>query len=207
MTLESYLLFVAGSVLLVVTPGPDMAYLLARSVAQGRKAGVVAALGFNVGGYFHLAMALVGLSAMLAASPRAFTAVKWAGAAYLVHLGVQALRRARPAALAPAEESAPRRLRVIFWQAFLSDALNPKVGVFFLAFLPQFVDREGDARTTQMLLLGVTVCMIALAINIPLVFVATRVTARLRRGGRTALHLMWAMGLVFIALGLRVALT
>ena len=207
MTLESYLLFVAGSVLLVVTPGPDMAYLLARCVAQGRKAGIVAALGFNVGGYLHLTAALLGLSAMLAASPRAFTAVKWLGAGYLIYLGVRAVIATRPEAVVGAVEHDHRRLRVIFWQAFLSDALNPKVGVFFLAFLPQFVDRDGDGRTVQMLLLGVTVCMIALAINIPLVFVATRVTERLRRSGTLAHRLTQLMGAVFIVLGLRVALT
>ncbi|HEU0076277.1 MAG TPA: LysE family translocator, partial [Longimicrobiaceae bacterium] len=129
MTLERYLPFVAGSVLLVVTPGPDMAYLLARWVAQGRKAGLVAALGFNAGGYCHLAAALLGLSAMLAASPRAFAAVKWLGAAYLVYLGVRALFSARPDALLPAADGNPRRLRIVFRQAFLSDLLNPKVGV------------------------------------------------------------------------------
>jgi threonine/homoserine/homoserine lactone efflux protein len=204
-SVDAYLLFVAGSVLLVVTPGPDMAYLLARCVAQGRRAGLVAALGFNVGGYFHLAAAILGLSAALAASPRAFAAVKWAGAAYLVYLGVQALRSDSSATLAPGDRD-HRRLRTIFWQAFLSDALNPKVGVFFLAFLPQFVDPHAPDRTRRLLLLGVTVCMIALAINVPLVFVATRVTERLRRSGGTARRLTRLMGIVFIVLGLRVAL-
>lgn len=207
MTLDRYLLFVAGSVLLVVTPGPDMAYLLARCLAQGRKAGLVAALGFNAGGYCHLAAALLGLSAMLAASPRAFTAVKWTGAAYLVYLGVRALLAPRPDPLAPADDGVPRRLRLVFWQAFLSDVLNPKVGVFFLAFLPQFVDPAGSGRTGQLVLLGVTVCMIALAINVPLVFVASRVSERLRRSTGTAHNLTRLMGAVFIAIGVRVALT
>ena len=207
MTLDSYLLFVAGSVLLVITPGPDMAYLLARCVAQGRRAGIVAALGFNLGGYFHLTAALLGLSAMLAASPRAFTFVKWAGAAYLIYLGIGALRSqgSTPALAAP--DTAPRSLRLIFWQAFVSDVLNPKVGMFFLAFLPQFVDPASEDRTRRLVLLGVTVCMIALAINIPLVFVASQVTARLRRSGTTSHRLVQAMGVVFILLGVRVALT
>ncbi|HEX7243671.1 MAG TPA: LysE family translocator [Longimicrobiaceae bacterium] len=207
MSLDRYLLFVAGSVLLVVTPGPDMAYLLARSLAQGRKAGIVAALGFNAGGYCHLAAALLGLSAMLAASPHAFTAVKWLGAGYLIYLGLQALFSSRRAELFPTQDVRPRRLRLIFWQAFLSDVLNPKVGVFFLAFLPQFVDRSGPGRTQQLVLLGVTVCVIALAINIPLVFVASRVSERLRRNGATSHHLTRLMGAVFILIGLQVALT
>lgn len=205
MTAESYLLFVAGSVLLVVSPGPDMAYLLARCLAQGRRAGMVAALGFNAGGYVHLAAALLGLSAMLAASPPAFTAVKWAGAAYLVYLGVRALLSSRPDLLLPEVGGAPRRLRTVFRQAFLSDLLNPKVGVFFLAFLPQFVDPHAPGRTAQLALLGVTVNMIALAINLPLALVASRVSERLRRSPRAAHHLTRLMGAVFIAIGVQVA--
>ncbi|MBV9772631.1 MAG: LysE family translocator [Gemmatimonadetes bacterium] len=207
MTLDSYLLFVTGSVLLVVIPGPDMVYLLARSVAQGRRAGLIAALGFNVGAYCHLAAALLGLSAMLAASPRAFAAVRWLGAAYLIYLGAQALlSRESPLSL-QSGDSGPRRLRLVFWQAFLSDVLNPKVGLFFLAFLPQFISRDGTQRTMQLLLLGITVNVIALAINVPLVFVSTRVSEALRRSSTTAHRLTRMMGVVFIVLGLRVALS
>lgn len=207
MDLDRYLLFVAGSVLLVITPGPDMAYLLARSVAQGRRAGIVAALGFNAGGYCHLAAALLGLSAMLAASPRAFMAVKWLGAAYLIYLGLQALFSPKAQALFPVDDANPRRLRRVFWQAFLSDVLNVKVGIFFLAFLPQFVDPAAGSRTQQLALLGVTVNVIALSINIPLVFAASRVSARLRGSTTTAHRLTQLMGAVFIAIGLQVALS
>jgi threonine/homoserine/homoserine lactone efflux protein len=206
-TLDSYLLFVAGSILLVIIPGPDMVYLLARSIAQGWKAGVTAALGFNAGAYCHLAAALLGLSALLAASPRAFTVVKWMGAAYLVFIGVQALRSRGGTGAVTTADPAPRALRTVFWQAYLSDVLNPKVGMFYLAFLPQFVRPESPHRTLQLLFLGVTVNMIALAINIPLVFAATRVSERLRRGGPTARRLTVMMGIVFILLGLRVAMT
>jgi threonine/homoserine/homoserine lactone efflux protein len=206
-TLDSYLLFVTGSILLVIIPGPDMVYLLARSVAQGWKAGVTAALGFNAGGYCHLAAALLGLSAMLAASPRAFTFIKWLGAAYLIYLGVQALLSRESALAVRGDDSAPRRLRLVFWQAFLSDVLNPKVGMFFLAFLPQFIEPGSTHRTLQLLILGVTVNMIALAINIPLVFVSTRVSERLRGSGTMARRLTVMMGVVFIVLGLRVAIT
>jgi threonine/homoserine/homoserine lactone efflux protein len=205
-TLDGYLLFIAGSVLLVIIPGPDMIYLLARSVAQGRRAGLMAALGFNLGAYCHLAAALLGVSALLAASPRAFTAVKWLGAAYLVFLGVQALATPHGALTLDAAGAEPRSMRVVLRQAFLSDLLNPKVGMFFLAFLPQFVAPDSPHRTLQLVMLGVTVNMIALAINIPLVFVATGVSARLRGGG-AARHLAWALGVVFISLGVRIALT
>jgi len=205
-TLDSYLLFVAGSVLLVVVPGPDMVYLLARSVAQGRRAGLMAALGFNLGAYCHLAAALLGISALLAASPRAFAAVKWLGAAYLLYLGAQALLRPGGGPAAGPGDAAPRSLGVVLRQAFVSDVLNPKVGMFYLAFLPQFVAPGSPHRTLQLVLLGVTVNMIALAVNVPLVFLATRVSARLRRRGSASRHLSRALGVVFIALGLRIAL-
>ena len=204
MTLDSYLLFVAGSILLVIVPGPDMVFLLSRCVAQGRKAGLMAALGFNLGGFCHLAAAILGLSTILAASPLAFTVIKRAGAGYLIYLGAQALL-SRQSPLSLRSDDSARRLTQIFWQGFLSDVLNPKVAVFFLAFLPQFVDPVSPHRTLQVLLLGVTVNMIALAANVPLVFVSTRVTETLRRRSAVSRWLPRMMGLVFIALGVRVA--
>jgi threonine/homoserine/homoserine lactone efflux protein len=120
---------------------------------------------------------------------------------------VQALSSSRSAALFPADDGGPRRLRVVFWLAFLSDVPNPKVGVFFLAFLPQFVDPGGDGRTRQPVLLGVAVCVIALPVDVPLVFVASRVSERLRRSGGTAHSLTRLMGAAFIAIGLQAALT
>jgi threonine/homoserine/homoserine lactone efflux protein len=121
-----------------------------------------------------------------------------------VWLGVQALAARPRAEGAPPPGPDVRPTRVVFWQAFLTDLLNPKVGIFFLAFLPQFVSVHAPHRTAQLALLGATVNVIALLINIPLVFVATRVSERLRGNGATALRLTRAMGVVFIALGLRV---
>jgi len=204
MTLHNYLLFVSASVVLVLVPGPDMIYMLSRCIAQGRKAGLMAALGFNLGGIVHLTAAVLGLSAVLATSAVAFTVVKWLGAGYLVYLGISTLR----SKTGPMELDTGligRSARTILWQAFLSDVLNPKVAMFFLALLPQFVDPSGLRPALQILLLGITVNVIALTGNILLVFLSASVTGTLRRNRAIAAWLQRVLGATFIALGLRLA--
>jgi threonine/homoserine/homoserine lactone efflux protein len=203
-TLHSYLLFVFASLVLMLVPGPDMVYMLARCIAQGRRAGVLAALGFNVGGYVHLIAAVLGLSTILATSSFAFNVVKWLGAGYLIYLGIAALRRNEgPLVISPVQTR--RDGRTIFWQAFLSDVLNPKVAMFFLAFLPQFVDTKGPHPMLQIILLGVTVNMIALPTNIMLVCFSVRLTEALRRNTSISRWLQKGLGALFILLGLRLA--
>lgn len=204
MTVHSYLLFVLSAFALVLAPGPDMLYMLGRCVAQGRRAGVLSALGFSLGGAVHIAAAVLGLSAILAASATAFTIVKWVGAAYLVYLGITMLWR-RPAPLAIDAQGAGIRGRTILWQAFLSDVLNPKVALFFLALLPQFVDRAAPHPALQILLLGLTVSVIALPINILIVCCADWITGSLRRNASVSLWLRKGLGVLFIGLGLRIA--
>jgi threonine/homoserine/homoserine lactone efflux protein len=205
MTLHNYLLFVTASLVLVLVPGPDMAYMLARCIAQGRRAGLLAALGFNLGGFVHLTAAVLGLSAILATSATAFAVVKWLGAGYLIYLGVSAFRSQRALIDGSASVSSSRSDLTILWQAFLGDVLNPKVAMFFLALLPQFIDPQGLHPTLQILLLGVTVMVIALPINLLLVLFSARVTAALRESPVIAARLQKAMGAVFVALGLRLA--
>src|SRR6185295_1614298 len=152
--IHTYLLFIGAVVVLVIAPGPDMAYMLTRTIVQGRRAGVLAAVGINAGAYVHVAAAVLGLTAILATSSIAFTVVKWMGACYLIWIGVQALvSKSGPIDLGDGQS---RQLndKTIFWQGFLSDVLNPKVAIFFLAFLPQFVDVDShNATVTQQLLL------------------------------------------------------
>jgi threonine/homoserine/homoserine lactone efflux protein len=200
---QTYLLFIAAVVVLVLAPGPDMLYMLTRTIAQGRRAGVLAAVGINVGAYVHVLAAVLGISAILATSSVAFTVVKWLGAAYLVWIGLQALRSG-PLNLETGN-SVHLNGRAIFWQGFLSDVLNPKVAIFFLAFLPQFVEVGSGNETRQLLLLGVTCNVIAISINLALVYFAGIATAGLRRNRKLALWLNRAMGTVFIALGIRLA--
>jgi threonine/homoserine/homoserine lactone efflux protein len=200
---QSYLLFIAAAVLLVLAPGPDMLYMLTRTIAQGGKAGVLAAVGINVGAYVHVIAAVLGLSAILATSSVAFTVVKWLGAAYLVWIGIQAIRSG-PLNFETGE-SIHLNGKAIFWQGFLSDVLNPKVAIFFLAFLPQFVEVGSKNETQQLLLLGITCNVIAIGINLILVYFASIATAGLRKNRKLALWLNRAMGTVFIALGIRLA--
>src|SRR5882672_2364556 len=116
MTLHSYLLFVGAAIVLVIVPGPDMAYMLARCIAQGRKAGMLAAVGFNLGGFVHLTAAVLGLSALLASSSMGFTVVKWLGAAYLIYLGIATIRGRQGQLVIPGGTPAGPNGRTILWQ-------------------------------------------------------------------------------------------
>ena len=205
MTLHNYLLFVLASIALALAPGPDMAYVFTRSVAQGRRAGILAALGFNLGGYVHMTAAALGLSAILATSSVAFSVIKWLGAAYLIYLGIAALRSSRELFVTTAGDAQHRSDRTILYQAFLSDLLNPKVAMFFLAFLPQFVDARSAHPTLQIVLLGVTVNMVCLPVNILLACFAASLTRALRENNSISKWLQRSMGALFIALGLRLA--
>src|SRR5437868_6560208 len=129
-------LFVASGILLNVTPGPDTLYIVARSSGQGLRAGVTAALGIGTGIVVHVSAAAIGLSALVLASAAAFTAVKIAGVLYLFYVGLSLVFTRRPAG--PARSLPVVALRTVFWQGFLTNVLNPKVALFFLAFLPQF---------------------------------------------------------------------
>jgi len=201
----SYGLFVLAALGLILVPGPDMLFMLGRSIAQGRRAGIVAAFGINAGGYVHLTAAITGLSAILLTSALAFTIVKWIGAAYLVWLGINAIRDRASTISLDSGEIAPRRFRAVFVQGFLSDVLNPKVAVFFLALLPQFVDLKAGHPIAQLLLLGVTANMLAIAINLVLVMLSARISRSLRGNPRIARRLQSAMGVLFIGLGARLA--
>lgn len=205
MDLSTYLIFVGGSILLCITPGPDMIYVLGRSIAQGKKAGLTASLGINAGAYTHLLAAVLGLSAVLATSSLAFTIVKWVGAAYLIYIGIQALRFPTINLDTNQESQTQLRIKTIFLQGYLSDVLNPKVAIFFLAFLPQFVSSDSANPVWTLLMLGITVNMIGLIVNLILVVLATGTTQKLRRNPKITIILNRMLGGVFIALGIRLA--
>lgn len=204
MTAHSYLLFVCSSITLALVPGPDMAFMLARCIAQGRRAGVLAALGFNLGSYVHLTAAVLGLSAVLATSAIAFNVIKWLGAAYLIYLGLSALIR-QGAFVVPGGGEVRRSNTAVFWQAFLTDILNPKVILFFFAFLPQFVDPRAGHPSVQLLLLGVTVNMVCLPINLLLVAGSAKLTESMRQNSSISRWLQRGMGALFVGIGLRLA--
>src|ERR1700743_1206294 len=147
-----FAIFLAAALLLAITPGPGIFYVLARSIAGGRREGVESSLGTFVGGLFHVLAAALGVSAILAASAIAFHTVKYAGAAYLVFLGVKMIRT-RNAELEVAVSTAPRNA---FRQGILTEALNPKTALFFLSFIPQFITPQAGHVFLQFILLGAT---------------------------------------------------
>jgi len=200
-------LFVGAALLLNLTPGPDMLFVAGTGAARGRAAGLMAALGVGAGCLFHTLLAALGLSALLAASELAFNAVKWAGAAYLVWTGVQMLR-ARPAA-ATAEAPA-RRSGSPFWQGALTNALNPKVALFFLAFLPQFIEAGAPGQALALLVLGSFFNIGGTAVNLVVALAASGAAAGLATrggGGRMGAWLQRAAGALFIGLGVKLALS
>jgi threonine/homoserine/homoserine lactone efflux protein len=150
---SSLVLFMTGAMLLLLVPGPAVLYITSRSIGLGRAAGLVSAMGIAVGTMFHVAAATLGLSALLVSSASAFRFVKYAGAAYLIYLGIRTLRGGDAAIMDPS--NGRRSLRSIFGQGVLVNLLNPKTALFFLAFLPQFVDPAHGHATLQIFELGV----------------------------------------------------
>ncbi len=149
--------FVIASVLLAVSPGPAVLYIVSRGVSAGRRAGLVSALGIATGGLLHVTAAVVGISALVAASAQAFTVIKWAGAAYLIYLGARTWRSAGT----DVERWRAASSRRVFTDAIVVNALNPKAAVFFLAFLPQFVDPTRGSPVAQTLMLGAIFIVVA----------------------------------------------
>jgi threonine/homoserine/homoserine lactone efflux protein len=198
--------FLGAALLLNLAPGPDLAFILGHAARGGRRHGLAAMFGIWTGVLGHITFAAVGLSALIAASATAFAAVKWVGVAYLFWLGVKALR-SRGGDLLGAEAARKLPLRRVFGQGVLVNLLNPKVAIFFLAFLPQFVVMGAGPVWLQILVHGVLVIAIAGLIEPPLVLLADHVTAKLRASQRLALWLDRALGGTLIALGVGLAAT
>jgi threonine/homoserine/homoserine lactone efflux protein len=200
-------LFVAAGLLLNVTPGPDLAYIAARAAAGGFRAGVAAALGITAGCVVHTLAAAAGLSVLLATSAAAFTAVKWCGAAYLLYAGVRLLAGAvrAPHVAAPGTLLAPASPRRIFREAFVINVFNPKVALFFLAFLPQFIDANAPAKALAFVALGCLFNVDSLFVIVPFAWLAARAGRRLRASASAARWLAGTVGALFVALAARLA--
>ena len=206
--MPNFALFLATSIAITMAPGPDNLQVLARGISQGRAAGLVAALGFAAGITFHTTLAALGVAALLRSSPLAFEAIKLAGAAYLVWIGIKALRSQ---GLATAHERAPQPLMTVFRQSVLGNLLNPKVTLFFVVFLPQFVQTGGakngaQSVTVQMLELGALFMLETLVVFSLFGVCAGMIGGWLRRRPRVGVWLDRLAGATFIALGIRVAL-
>lgn len=204
-------LFVGAVLLLCVTPGPDTAYIVSRSLAHGPRAGALSALGISLGCCLHCLLCAFGVTALLAASPSAFKVIKFVGAIYLVFLGVRILWSARRLARASGGTDAlasppARRGGALVVQGFLTNVANPKVILFFVAFFPQFVATDSPSKTVSLLVLGALFIVIITVYNVLVAWLAGSITARIRAVPRFALWLERGLGAAFIGLGLRIAL-
>jgi RhtB (resistance to homoserine/threonine) family protein len=199
-------LFLAAGVLLNLTPGPDTVYILGRSIAQGREAGVASALGICVGSIFHTCAAALGLSAILATSTVAFVAIKLLGGAYLIFLGIELLLDRRRQLSLPSNFS-QRTSAAAFQQGVLTNVLNPKVALFFLAFLPQFIDPATNSKILAFVTLGFTFVTTGTIWCLILAWFASSFSDRLRANPTITAWLNRAVGSLFVFVGLRLATT
>jgi threonine/homoserine/homoserine lactone efflux protein len=199
-------LFIVSGLLLNISPGPDTAYIVGRSTQLGWQAGVTAALGIGAGGLVHITAAALGISAALAASATAFTAIKLVGAAYLLYIGTRMLLAGKGSRLPDETRSAPSiSLASIFRQGFFTNVLNPKVALFFLAFLPQFVDVHAPSKVLALLLLGLIFDVNGTLWNVAVAWLSARAATMVRGRGQVRRWVDRAIGALFVGLGIRLA--
>ncbi|MDQ3748636.1 MAG: LysE family translocator [Acidobacteriota bacterium] len=198
-------LFITAALILVFIPGPNTLYIVARSVQQGRTAGIVSSLGVQAGTLFHIAAAAFGLSSLLLSSALAFNVVKYAGAAYLIYLGIKTLLAKE--AVEQTEQIQNKSLGQIFRQGVFVNLLNPKSALFFFAFLPQFVDVDKDSITTQILFLGLVLMALGFLSDTIYALLAGSVGNVMRGNLRFLRAQRYFAGSVYIGLGAATALT
>jgi threonine/homoserine/homoserine lactone efflux protein len=205
-SLAHWIAFLTAATLLNLSPGPDIAFILGHTIRSGMRSGFAALFGIWSGACLHVLMAAAGLSAILAASALAFSTIKWIGAAYLIWLGIQALRSKGEAAWIKDDGKTLSSGR-IYRQGILVSLLNPKVAIFFLAFLPQFVVEGAGPVWAQLLLHGSLIIVVAAFIEPPLILLGGRLTEALRRNRSVGLWLDRGLGALFVALGMRLAIS
>ncbi len=202
--MNELLLFAGAALLMVLTPGPNMIYLISRSICQGRKAGVISLFGVIAGFLVHMLAAAIGLTALFLAVPLAYEVLKWAGAGYLLYLAWQAVK---PGARSPFEarnlpSDPPRKL---FLMGFLTNVLNPKIAVFYLSIFPQFVSPEHGSVFMQSIVLGCTQIAVSFTVNLVVALSAAKLAAWFLRNPRWLAVQRYFMGFVLAALAVRIA--
>lgn len=205
-SLAHWLAFLSAAVLLNLSPGPDMAFIIGQTARYGRKGGVAAMFGIWTGAGGHVLMAALGLSAVIATSATVFTLIKWVGAVYLVWLGIQALLSRGTHYEAVATQGGLNAWR-LYRQGALVSLLNPKVAVFFLAFLPQFVAPGAGPVSAQLALHGLLIIVVAAIIEPPLVLLGARLVDGIKARPAIGLWLDRGLGALLVALGARLALS
>jgi RhtB (resistance to homoserine/threonine) family protein len=198
--------FVLAGILLAITPGSDTMFILGNSISNGKKAGILSALGINTGSLFHTAFAAFGLSILLSESVMAFNIVKYLGAAYLIYLGIKSILNKQTV---PKDEfnKTAKSNKKIYMSGILTNILNPKVALFYLAFLPQFIDPNYSNHYFSFLVLGLSFTMIGTIWCLILAIYSSKFSMKLRENKRFNIWLHKLTGLVFISLGIKLALS
>ncbi len=206
MSAEEWLIFITACTVLNLAPGPDTIYITSRTMAQGKISGFLSALGVCTGAMLHALAAGIGLSMILTTSAFAFGVIKWLGAAYFFYLGYKAIRgKSSTKSFHPTDNIQSSNNWSIYFQGILVDLLNPKTALFFLAFIPQFIDVQQGPQLSQFLILGLVVIVDALIIEYVLIMFADKLSIALRRNHQLTRWLECGMGTIMIALGFRLA--
>ncbi len=200
----SFVLFLGASWALIITPGPDMLYVITRGIAQGRRAGLHSAFGVTLGIFVHTLLAALGLAALLQASALAFLVIKYIGAVYLIYLGIQSFGNRNN--FGNGDHQHLMAPRTIFWQGFISNVTNPKIAIFFLAFLPQFVQPNGGSFFFQMLTLGLLFALFGIAFLSVVGYFAGQIGRWCSNKPKLVNSFRWLTGGVLVGLGVRLAL-
>ena len=206
MIVENFWMFAFTGLLLNLTPGNDMLYVIGRSSGQGTKAGVISALGVGAGCIVHILAAVVGLSAVIAQSALAFDIIKYLGATYLVYLGIKSVV-SKKHSITITKNLKPLSYTKIFWQGAVTNVLNPKVALFFLAFLPQFINVYKDNASMQILFLGIWFDVVGTIVNVLVALLFGKIGAWL---SKSPVFIQWQeriTGIILIGLGIKVALS
>lgn len=198
--------FLIAGLILNLTPGADTMYILGRSIAQGKKAGILSALGISTGAIFHIIFATLGLSIILVKSATVFEIVKYFGAAYLMFLGLKTIFKKADGKFELSNESEGVSYRKIYLSGVLTNILNPKVALFFLAFLPQFIDPNYVQSSLPFLILGVTFLLTGTIWCLILALFASKLSDRIRKNYKIKMWLDKITGGIFVVLGIKLAL-
>jgi threonine/homoserine/homoserine lactone efflux protein len=205
MNLQDFIVFALASLVLNITPGADMLYVATRSTGQGIKAGVISSFGIMAGCLVHATAAVIGLSAVIASSATAFTLIKYAGALYLIYLGCRSYFSKHNVFAIPGNQTR-MTYREIFWQGAVTNLLNPKVALFFLAFLPQFVNTRSDSTSPQIMILGIWFTISGTIVNVVVAIIFGRMGNWLAHKGWFIKWQNKITGILLFVLGLRIAL-
>ncbi|WP_298424785.1 LysE family translocator [uncultured Kordia sp.] len=198
--------FIIAGLILNITPGADTMYILGRSISQGKKAGILSVLGISTGAIFHIIFATLGLSIILAKSATAFEFVKYLGAAYLIYLGIKTILNKSEETFELNSKNEIVNYKKIYFSGVLTNILNPKVALFFLAFLPQFIDPNYVQNSLPFLLLGITFLLTGTIWCLILALFASKLSNRIRKNYKIKVWLDKITGGIFVALGIKLAL-